>query len=108
MNTAAITPLRQNALSLLEILPEDQLAAAISYMERINGKARPPSEDEDMPGRRAAWERLERIPRLAPVRAENSEAFKELMKLRRPVSDLDEKKELEYWRMKKYGDARAD
>ncbi|MBO7411456.1 MAG: hypothetical protein J6T92_05975 [Ottowia sp.] len=106
MNTAAITPLRQNALSMLEMLPEDQLPAAISYM-RIKSKARSLSE-EDVRERRAAFERLERMVRLTPVRAENSEAFKELMKLRRPVSDLDEKKELEYWRMKKYGDARAD
>lgn len=33
MNTATITPLRPNALSLLEILPEDQLATVIGYME---------------------------------------------------------------------------
>ena len=66
---------------------------------------------------RAALEHLERMPRLTPVRAENSEAFKELMKLRRavferlermvrPIPDLDEKKELDDWCWEKFGDVR--
>ena len=88
MNTAAISPLRQNALSLLEILPEDQLAAVIGFMERIKGKARSRSEEEDMRERRAAFERLERMVR--------------------PIPDLDEKKELAAWREEKFGHARLD
>lgn len=88
MNTAAISPLRQNALSLLEILPEDQLAAVIGFMERIKGKARSLSEEEDMRERRAAFERLERMVR--------------------PIPDLDEKKELAAWREEKFGHARLD
>ena len=69
--------------------------------------------------RRAAFERQWRGTKLTPIRSENSEAFKELMKLRRaaferlermgkPVPDLDEKKELAAWRDEKYGCAREE
>lgn len=107
MNTAAMTPLRQSAFSLLELLPEEQLSAVIGFMERVKGKTQTP-QDDDMQERRAAFERLERMGQLTPVRTENSEAFKELMQLCRPIPDLDEKKELAAWREEKFGNARAD
>ena len=87
MNTAAITPLRQSAFSLLEILPEEQLAAVVGFMERIKGKAQT-QPDDDMQERRAAFEMLERMVKSVP--------------------DLDEEKELAAWREEKFGHARLD
>ena len=84
MNTTGMTALRRDAYSLLERVPEDKLSALIDIMRGIEG--------------------------LTPKkkRGENSEAFKRLQQLCRPVPDLDEKKELAEWREEKFGNAGAD
>ena len=84
MNSAGMTALRQDAYSLLERAPEDKLAALVEIMRGLE--------------------------ELAPKtrREENSEAFKRLEELCRPIPGLDEEKELAEWREEKFGNADAD
>ena len=64
----------------------DELLADFPYLER---------EDIVQALRYSAW-REKRA-------AGNSQAFRRLMELRRPISDLDEEKELAEWREEKFG-----
>lgn len=84
MSSAGMTALRQDAHSLLDRVPDDKLAPLMEIMRGLEG--------------------------LGPKkkRGENSEAFKRLMELRRPIPDLDEEKELAEWREEKFGNAGAD
>ena len=84
MASTGIVSLRQDAHSLLDRVPDDKLPFLVEIMYGIEG--------------------------LTPKkkRGENSEAFKRLMELRRPIPDLDEEKELAEWREEKFGNAGAD
>lgn len=84
MNRTGIAVLRQDAHALLDRAPDDKLAPLMEVMRGLEG--------------------------LAPKkkRGKNSETFKRLMELRRPVPDLDEEKELAEWREEKFGNGIAD
>lgn len=55
-----MTPLRQNAMELLEQLPEEKLVILVEMMKNLSAER------------------------------ENSSSFQTLMRLRRPIADLDE------------------
>ena len=85
METTNTMVLRQNAYSLLEKMPDEKLERLIRIMKEMG------EEDiykVDMAARQAAFDRL--------------------MELRRPIPDLDDKKELAEWREEKYGVACTD
>ena len=79
METNNMTALRQEAHSLLDEVSTSDLPSLTRIMWSIPNLAEP------------------------KVRRENSEAFKRLEQLIRPIPDLDEKKELAEWREEKYG-----
>ena len=84
MSGANMAALRQDAYSLLERMPDEKLMIVIQFMRSIN---------EPAPRKK---------------RGENSEAFKRLEQLCRPIPGLDEEKELAEWREEKFGYAGAD
>ena len=84
MENTNILALRQDAYAILERLPEWKLQELLPYLR---------SMDEPAPRKK---------------RGENSESFKRLMELVRPIPDLDEEKELAEWREEKFGNAGAD
>lgn len=75
------TLLRNDAHLLLDRMSEDNLQIIIDFMRRI---------DYDSSRRNEP-------------RKNNSDAFKRLEKLCRPIPDLDYDKELDDWRREKYG-----
>ena len=85
MNNTDTTGLRQDAYFILQRLPEEKLREALSYLRSID-------EPED----------------IETVRKRKHEAFLRLEQLRRPIPDLDEKKELAEWREEKFGYAGTD
>ena len=74
-----MTVLRQDAIRMVENMSENKLPYLIQILQGMEGLF---SQDE-VSGNQAAFETLER--------------------LRRPIPDLDEKKELEEYRKEKYG-----
>ena len=79
MNHTAITALRKDAYALLGRIPDDKLVYVVEILKGIDGLASPKRTSE------------------------NSPAFRRLMELRRPIPDLNEEKELAFWRERKYG-----
>lgn len=84
MVNSGMIAMRQDAHSLLDRVPDDKLPFLVEIMYGIEG--------------------------LTPQkkRGENSEAFKRLEQLRRPIPNLDDEKELAEWREEKFGYAGAD
>ena len=78
-----MSPLRQEAIQLLERVPEEKLIALIQFMQT--------ESDEQLAYRKA--------------RPKNRNALEELLKLCKPVPDLDYKKELAQYREEKFGHA---
>lgn len=76
-----MTQIRQDAIKLLEQIPEDKIIFIIQIMQGIKGLY----TDDDM--------------------KEREEAFLHLEKMRRKVPDLDYDKELAVYREEKYGAA---
>lgn len=74
-----MTTLRQDAIRMVENMPENSLPYLMKILEGLEGLF--PEENLD----------------------EKQAAFEELEKLRRPIPNLDEKKELEEYRKEKYG-----
>lgn len=74
-----ITQIRQDAIKLLEQIPEDKIIFIIQIMQGIKGLY----TDDDM--------------------KEREEAFFHLEKMRRKVPDLDYDRELAVYREEKYG-----
>lgn len=74
-----MTKIRQDAMKLLEKMPEDKITFIIQIMEGIQGLY----GDDDMQQRKEAFERLEKMRRKAP--------------------DLDYDEELAAYRREKYG-----
>ena len=73
-----MTSMQQDAIDLIQKLPEEKLAALLVIMRSI--EVNEPAKN--LTARRRAFEKLERI--------------------RRPIEGLDEKKELETWRREKF------
>ena len=69
---------REIAYSIFEQLTEEELKGFVALFQRVH-----PPKTDDAAERRAAFERLE--------------------KMRRPIPNLDEKKELAEYREEKYG-----
>ena len=78
-----MSPLRQEAIQLLEKVPEEKLFAVIQFMQA--------ESDEQLAYRES--------------RPKNRNALEELLKLCKPVPDLDYKKELAQYREEKFGNA---
>ncbi len=78
-----MSPLRQEAIQLLERVPEEKLIALIQFMQA--------ESDEQLAYRKS--------------RPKNRNALEELLKLCKPVPDLDYKKELTQYREEKFGHA---
>ncbi len=74
-----MTQIRQDAIKLLEQIPEDKIIFIIQIMQGMKGLY----VDDDMKQR--------------------EEAFMELEKIRKKVPDLDYEKELAEYREKRYG-----
>ena len=79
-----MTALREDAYAMLDRIPEDKLHFLIDIMRGIEGL----------------------YPR--KKNSENSQSFQKLMKLCRPIPDLDEDEELASWRKEKFGYADID
>ena len=81
-----MTPLRKEAYQLLDTVPEENLFAVIQFLqaERIR--------------------QLSREQRLAEKRT----AFEELLRLSKPIPDLDEEKELAQYYEEKFGYANSN
>ncbi len=79
-----MTQIRQDAIKLLEQIPEDKIIFIIQIMEGIKGLY----TDVDM--------------------KEREEAFLHLEKMKRKVPDLDYEKELAAYREERYGTANID
>ena len=71
---------KEMAYSIFEQLTEEELQGFVALFRRVHP---PKTDDDDIAERRAAFEELE--------------------KMRRPMPDLDEKKELAEYREEKYG-----
>lgn len=80
----AMTKIRQDAIKLLEEIPEDKIIFIVQIMQGMKGLY----DEEDM--------------------SEREEAFKRLEKMKKKVPDLDYDKELALYREEKYGNASAD
>ena len=78
MNSAL---LRKDAHNLLDRMSEDKLVIIVEYMQKLD---------------------LEQHKSVVSHK-DNSDAFKRLEQLCRPIPDLDYDKELEEWRREKYG-----
>ncbi|MBQ9498450.1 MAG: toxin-antitoxin system protein [Selenomonadaceae bacterium] len=78
-----MSPLRQEAIQLLERMPEEKLITLIQFMQA--------ESDEQLAYRKS--------------RPKNRNALEELLKLCKPVPDLDYKKELAQYRGEKFGNA---
>lgn len=74
-----MTQIRQDAIKLLEQIPEDKIIFIIQIMQRLKGL----DTDEDM--------------------RQREEAFLHLEKMRKKVPDLDYDRELAEYREEKYG-----
>ena len=83
-----MSPLRQEAIQLLERVPEEKLVALIQFMQAEFIQA---ESDEQLAYRKS--------------RPKNRNALEELLKLCKPVPDLDYKKELAQYREEKFGHA---
>ena len=79
-----MTSMQKDAVALIQELPEEQISALLVIMRALSHEARQ--------NRQTVRHR----------------AFQELEQLRRPIPDLDEKKELAAWREEKFGYAGAD
>lgn len=78
-----MSPLRQEAIQLLETVPEEKLSWLIQLMQRENAE------------QLAYKER----------RQKNKNALEELLKLCKPVPNLDYEKELAQYREERFGNA---
>ncbi|MBR3746251.1 MAG: hypothetical protein IKP64_08855 [Selenomonadaceae bacterium] len=78
-----MTPLRQEAFKLLEAVPEESLFAVIKFLQAEN------------------LIRLSKTQRLEEKRI----AFEELLRLSKPIPELDDEKELAQYREEKFGNA---
>lgn len=76
--------IKEDAFALLNRIPEDKLYFLVEIMRGLDG----------LYSRERA--------------SENSPAFQKLVKLCRPIPDLDEEKELASWREEKFGHAGVD
>ena len=86
MENVNIAALREDAYTILLRLPKEKLRdEVLPFLQSID-------EPED----------------LEAVRRRKHEAFLRLEQLRRPIPDLDEKRELAEWREEKYGIPCAD
>ncbi len=74
-----MTAIRQEAVNLLEQMPEDKLYYIVQIMQGVNGLYKSEPKSKKM------------------------KAFESLEKLRKPVPDLDYEKELQLHREAKYG-----
>ena len=83
MEKGTMSALRQEAHSLLDEIPASEVSSLMRIMWGIRDLREP------------------------KIRRENSEAFKRLEQLIRPIPGLDEEKELAEWREEKYGIAGA-
>ena len=84
MENGNMTAIRREAHSLLDEIPASELSSLTGIMWGIQNLAEP------------------------KIRTENSESFKRLEQLIRPIPGLDEEKELAEWREEKYGVAGSD
>ena len=78
-----MSSLRQEALSIVESLPEEKISALMNFLRELN--------------------LTEKTKRLARKKA----AFEELETLRRKIPDLDYDKELAIYRDEKFGNAHS-
>lgn len=78
-----MSPLRQEAIQLLETVPEEKLSWLIQLMQRENAEQLAYKEH----------------------RQKNKNALEELLKLCKPVPNLDYEKELAQYREEKFGNA---
>ena len=79
-----MTTLQKDAVALIQEMPEEQIAALLVIMRAMSHEVRQ--------NRQTVRHR----------------AFEELERLRRPIPDLDEKRELTAWREEKFGNASTD
>lgn len=81
-----MTALRQQAVRLVEQLPEEQVPHIIQYLHSL--------------GEKVGFDRIHESETIVPAKRK---AFLELEEMVKPVPDLDYKKELEKARNEKYG-----
>ena len=79
-----MTNMQQDAMALIQKMPESQLEALLIIMRSMN------IHDQEI------------------EISDKHQAFEELERLRRPIPDLDEKVELSNWRKEKFGYACSD
>ncbi len=79
-----MTSMQENAVALIQEMPEEQLSALLFIMRAMGGDFQ------------------------ISDNTKKERAFAELERLRRPIHDLNEKQELESWRKEKFGYAGVD
>ena len=89
-----MTEMKEQAVNLIRRIPDKNMTHVMAFLRNAETLDLQDNETENA-----------QFPKKA---GDNSPAFRRLMELRRPIPDLDEDRELAFWREGKYGYASSD